>query len=42
MMILCPGNRDEDNERHRFLVSEGFCWGRFEEPVDGMMRKYWK
>lgn len=42
MIILCPGNRDEDNDRHRFLVSNGFLWARFEEPVDGMMRKYWK
>lgn len=42
MIILCPGNNDRDNDRHRFLVSEGFRWSRFEEPEDGMKRKYWK
>ena len=42
MIILCPGNDDRDNDRHRFLVSEGFHWSRFEEPEDGMKRKYWK
>ena len=42
MMVLCPGNNDLDNERHCFLVSKGFHWSRFEEPRDGMMRKYWK
>ena len=42
MVILCPGNADWDNDRHHFLVSRGFQWSRFEEPEDGMMRKYWK
>jgi SAM-dependent methyltransferase len=42
MIVLCPGNKDLDNERHCFLVSKGFHWSRFEEPQDGMMRKYWK
>ena len=42
MIILCPGNNDRDNDRHRFLVSQGFHWSRFEEPGDGMTRKYWK
>jgi len=42
MIILCPGNNDRDNDRHRFLVSEGFHWSRFEEPEDGIVRKYWK
>ena len=42
MVILCPGNRDEDNGRHRFLLAQGFQWARFEEPRDGMHRKYWK
>lgn len=41
-VILCPGNNDEDNERHDFLLSENFSWGRFEEPQDGWKRKYWK
>lgn len=42
MMILCPGNGDYDNERHAFLVEHGFAWSRFEEPGDGLKRKYWK
>ena len=42
MIILCPGNRDQDNEIHHFLVDRDFDWGRFEEPRDGWMRKYWK
>jgi len=42
MIILCPGNTNLDNETHRFLVLHGFEWSRFEEPRDGMKRKYWK
>ncbi|HPF16855.1 MAG TPA: class I SAM-dependent methyltransferase [Thermotogota bacterium] len=42
LIILCPGNSDQDDERHEFLVQKGFSWGRFEEPGDGMKRKYWK
>lgn len=42
MIVLCPGNKDLDNEIHSFLVSKGFHWSRFEEPHAGMMRKYWK
>ncbi len=42
MIILCPGNNDVDNAIHEFLVARGFQWARFEEPVDGMKRKYWK
>jgi SAM-dependent methyltransferase len=41
-IILCPGNNDRDDERHAFLVEQGFDWARFEEPQDGMKRKYWK
>jgi SAM-dependent methyltransferase len=41
MVILCPGNNDIDNEIHSFLVSKGFEWSRFEEPEDGVKRKYW-
>jgi SAM-dependent methyltransferase len=40
-IILCPGNNDEDNSVHEFLSSKGFRWSRFEEPGDGMKRKYW-
>lgn len=41
MVILCPGNNDQDNDIHAFLISKGFAWSRFEEPGDGMKRKYW-
>lgn len=42
MIILCPGNIDKDNATHEFLIRKGFMWSRFEEPSDGMKRKYWK
>ena len=42
MIILCPGNDDQDNEDHGFLVARGFEWSRFEEPRDGWKRKYWR
>lgn len=42
MIILIPGNNDCDNDVHAFLIAKGFNWGRFEEPVDGWKRKYWK
>jgi SAM-dependent methyltransferase len=42
VIVLCPGNKDLGNETHRFLVSKGFRWSRFEEPQNGMVRKYWK
>lgn len=42
MIILCPGNNDQDNEVHHFLLAQGFDWSRFEEPHDGWKRKYWK
>jgi SAM-dependent methyltransferase len=42
LVILCPGNDDKDNVRHSFLVGEGFSWSTFEEPGEGMKRKYWK
>lgn len=41
-IILCPGNNDRDNEIHLFLVEKGFLWSSFEEPANGMKRKYWK
>ena len=41
-VILCPGNIDRDNEAHAFLTGKGFEWARFEEPGDGLKRKYWK
>jgi SAM-dependent methyltransferase len=42
LIILCPGNNDQDNETHDFLVARGFEWSRFEEPRDGWKRKYWR
>jgi SAM-dependent methyltransferase len=42
MVIYCPGNNDLDNETHRFLIARGYEWLRFEEPEDGIKRKYWK
>jgi len=42
MIIHCPGNNDEDNKTHQFLVGHGYKWSRFEEPDDGIKRKYWK
>jgi 2-polyprenyl-3-methyl-5-hydroxy-6-metoxy-1,4-benzoquinol methylase len=41
MVVLCPGNGDRDNNSHRFLISKGFQWSRFEEPGEGFVRKYW-
>lgn len=42
MIILCPGNNDTDEGWHSFLVEQGYEWSRFEEPEDGIKRKYWK
>lgn len=42
IVIHCPGNNDKDNEIHQFLVGKGYKWSRFEEPEEGMKRKYWK
>ena len=42
MVIHCPGNNDVDNEIHRFLIEKGYSWSKFEEPGEGMKRKYWK
>jgi SAM-dependent methyltransferase len=41
-IILCPGNSDQDNAAHAFLLAQGFHWSRFEEPRDGWKRKYWR
>ncbi len=42
-IILHPGtNAKGDNEAHHFLVSHGFEFDTFEEPGDGLKRKYWK
>ena len=41
MIILIPGNNDEDNETNAFLIQKGFKYSSFLEPGDGMKRKYW-
>ncbi len=40
-IVLCPGNNDNDNEVHEYLLEQGFQWSRFEQPRDGIKRKYW-
>jgi len=42
MVILCPGNDDVDNDRHAYLVAQGFHWKPFLEPPSDRVRKYWK
>jgi SAM-dependent methyltransferase len=42
MVILCPGNNDQDEGWHDFLVEQGYQWSRFIEPPNAIKRKYWK
>ncbi len=42
LLILCPGSRDVEGPVHTYLIEQGFAWSRFEEPRDGVFRKYWK
>jgi len=42
MLILCPGSSQSENNAHEYLLSQGFNWSQFEEPTEGMKRKYWK
>jgi SAM-dependent methyltransferase len=42
MIILCPGTSMTETKGHEYLLSQGFNWSVFEEPQDGMKRKYWK
>ncbi len=42
-LVFCPGtNQNSEDEAHRFLVRQGFSFASFEEPGDGLKRKYWK
>jgi len=41
-VILCPGTGVSEETAHLFLVEQDFSWAWFEEPRDGMKRKYWK
>ncbi len=42
MLLLHPGTNATHDDAHRFLVSKGFAFSTFEEPGDGIKRKYWK
>lgn len=42
MIIFCPGTSISEVTAHEYLVSQGFAWSIFEEPRDGLKRKYWK
>jgi SAM-dependent methyltransferase len=41
MIILCPGSSHSETSSHDFLLSKGFHWSQFEEPMTAMVRKYW-
>jgi len=43
MILLHPGSSTVgEDPKHDFLIKKGFDFGIFEEPVDGLKRKYWK
>ncbi len=43
MILLHPGaNASAEDKSHHYLVQKGFHFGTFEEPGDGLKRKYWK
>ena len=42
-ILLHPGtNADSEDDSHRFLIAQGFEFGHFTEPGEGLKRKYWK
>lgn len=41
-VVFCPGSSQSQADAHKFLTAHGYAWGWFEEPRDGMKRKYWK
>ena len=41
MVILCPGSNLSE-PFHEYLLTQEFNWSEFEEPTEGMKRKYWK
>lgn len=42
LILLHPGtNASSETEAHKFLLSKGFAFAMFEEPGDGLKRKYW-
>ncbi len=43
MILLHPGtNAGSEDEAHRFLIKNGFDVDTFEEPTEGLKRKYWQ
>lgn len=43
IILLHPGtNSTSEEDKHKFLLQHGFKFATFEEPGDGMKRKYWK
>lgn len=43
MAVFMPAsNQEGDSENHALLVAEGYEWDTFEEPEEGVKRKYWK
>jgi len=42
MILLHPGsNANSEDPAHEFLIGKGFAFDIFEEPGDGLKRKYW-
>jgi ubiquinone/menaquinone biosynthesis C-methylase UbiE len=42
-ILLHPGtNANSQDEAHHYLVTQGFEFDHFEEPGEGLKRKYWK
>ena len=43
MILLHPGtNAEGEDDAHRFLIAQGFDTDTFEEPTEGLKRKYWQ
>ena len=43
LILLHPGtNANSENAAHEYLAGKGFEFDTFEEPGDGLKRKYWK
>jgi SAM-dependent methyltransferase len=41
-VVFCPACNDVDDDGHRTLVEAGYAWSAFEEPGEGLKRKYWR
>jgi SAM-dependent methyltransferase len=42
MILLHPGtNAQSEDDAHQFLIKKGFEFDTFDEPGDGLKRKYW-